>query len=396
LREHLDDAVVAWFEKVAWQHRTSADTRRVRATELEVPVWYGDADPLASLPAAERAELLDWLQVMVGLPPRDTTQRFNGLSRKQIGEFLSFVCQYEMLQGDDDLGFDMGMDREMTAESLAVYNEELKKLVSRMTNGRTPDFDYTDRRKTRKVDKTRQEMAREAAKRTDDVDQQQEQLRGMYSKYLNPYLMSVVAELFGSEAGTDPILDLFSLCTSGAPLARVGDKYKALFRVAQGTISHEPEFARAFAAETGAHSECVARRLARHMHEEGRALQAYERKNWPETVDYLEAMSAYKVPCPSTQEQELRERLDTTDAVPIYESWAAGSRRILQASETDDAEEIGDIIAEAGEFRPAKPVRVQTGFAKNATHRRAKAARAFLPNPILLTMLGLAMRERRR
>jgi hypothetical protein len=82
--------------------------------------------------------------------------------------------------------------------------------------------------------------------------------------------------------------------------------------------------------------------------------------------------------------------------VPIYESWSAGSRRILQASETDDAEEIGEIIAEAGEFRPAKPVRVQTGFAKNATHRRAKAARAFLPNPILLTMLGLAMRERRR
>jgi integrase len=387
LREHLDDAVVAWFERTAWQHRTSAESRMARGTELQIPEWYGHTDPLAQLPKSERGELLDWLQVFVGMPPLDTTPRFDGLSRAQIGKFLSQLCAYETLSTDPDLR------KSEKAEYLEPIDAGISELVSKLTKGRVKDWSYTSTKKRRKEETVRAEMAREAAKRQED-DASREKIAASYSKYLAPHLMEVVGELFGEKAGTDPILELFALCTAGAPLKDVLDTYKGLFRVRGGTISHTPEFVEQFGAATGQHSDCVARRLARHIYEEGKAPQWHKRRNWPEsTIPYLESMTAYRVPCPASQEESLRKIMPSAKPMPIYEQWRDAGNRLYAAAIPEHEGELLGVMAEEQARGGARPTRLQTGHRENL---RVNAARRFTPNPVALAAIILAMRRASR
>lgn len=397
LREHLDGAIIAWFEEVGWQFRPSQKAGEPLGGELSVPGWYAEADPLASLDARDRRELFDWLAVFTGLPPRDNEPRLGGVSRKDAGAFISAICQYEMIKGDDDLGFGYGLDPQMQQQSLDVLNQEIKKTVAKATRGRVAGFDYQDRRRQRKVDKTRQEMAREAAERLGSADDQQEDLRAMYSKYLAPYIMQLVGEIFGPVAGDDPLLTLFALCTAGAPLQRAGERYKSLFRVVGDTIEHTPVFRREFAQQTGAHSECVARRLARHIYEEGRAESWAKRRNWPETIEYLDAMSAYQVPCPGELEAELRDRLDAEEAQPVFEAWRDAQRRIEASFERDEDDEVAEVMREAAEREVARPARAPGAFEtmrrNPSSLSRTRAAAQCLPNGALMAIWTTAMRR---
>ena len=91
---------------------------------------------------------------------------------------------------------------------------------------------------------------------------------------------------------------------------------------------HRPSYAQAFAEQTGAHSECVARRLARGLWELWRGI----REPYPgsgrypsrsrELIDLVDAMAAFRVPCPAEQERELRARLASRrEPLAIYERW---------------------------------------------------------------------------
>lgn len=397
LREHLDGAIVAWFEAVAWQHRPLLSGEPAD-TELEVPSWYGETDPLASIPTKDRAELLDWLNVFVGLPPRDRTPRFEGgLSRRDVGEFVSAICQFEMVKGDSDLHLLGGLDKKSQAEALKVLNQQVSSIVSRLTRGRVRDFNYQSLRMDRRVDRTRQEMAREAAERRGTTEEKSEELRTMYAKYLAPYILEVAGELFGQSVRTDPVLEIFSYCTSGSPLAEAGDKYKNLFRVAGDTIGHTREFATEFARETGQHSECVARRIARQLFETG-ALGAWaKRRNWPETIGMLDAMTAYRIPCPRSQESELASRLTgSRAAVPVFEEWKRARQRVMTAAEPEEQTEDWRETYEQERERSFSMPTPRRGGSLNqnpraAGHDRFRAARSFLPNDALLALWATHM-----
>jgi len=352
LREHLNDAVVSWFERTAWQFRRSADSATARGSELTVPAWYSKKDPLLDIPAPERAELIDWLQVFVGLPPLDKTPRFDhGASRAKVGKLLGTLCAYDTLATDPD----RTRKREQK-EILSAVEDQITADVKRATKGRVADFRYGDTKKRRKIETVQAEMAREKSKR--EGSEEAAEASTKYSKYLATHLMEVVGEVFGKKAAEDPILSLYALCTAGAPLKSRADKYKPLFRAGGGTIEHTPEFAEQFAQETGTHSECVARRLARHIYEEGRAPKWYKLRNWPrDVIPYLESLSAYRVPCPSSQEHELRKRLKSEEPLPVYRRWREASQRLLGTSVPESTEVEEMFAEEAGRGAPIQAFR---------------------------------------
>ena len=251
-----------------------------------VPDWYAEEDPLASLPPRERAETLDWLQVFVGLPPRDETPRFRGLSRAQLAKFIAALCNFHTVVVDTELS------STQKKGYYEVLDKQINRLVSELTKGRNKDYHYTLSKERRRTDKVIEEIQRKrAAAGSGEKKTKKDGDPKGFSRYLAPHFMNTVGELFGTDAGEDPILSIFSLCTAGAPLSNVLGKYKPLFRVVDGSIQHTPAFAREFAAATGQHSECVARRLARHIYEEGQAPAWAKRRNWPDTtIPYLEAI----------------------------------------------------------------------------------------------------------
>ncbi|MBW2672367.1 MAG: tyrosine-type recombinase/integrase [Deltaproteobacteria bacterium] len=397
LRTHIDGAIISWFQQTAWQYRETGETRVATGEPLDIPKWYRSTDPLGDLSERDRGELLDWLQVWVGQPPADRTARFDGLSRKELGKFLSLLCQYEMVAGDEEI------EPELKELSGAALENELQRLTSTLTAGKVSDFSYAAERKARKGRAVSAEISKKVLERGGEQSEQLSSRAAEHSKYLSPHFMALVKKLFGKEAGADPILQLFSLCTAGAPLGREGDKYKGLFRVRQGNIRHTPEFAREFAAATGAHSECVARRLARHLHEEGKPDAWYRRKNWAERLDYLEAMAAYRIPCPQAQEQELAALLPESEVPAVLEQWERGGRLLQQASEPEGGmSEAEAMMQEEQERDLVRATRVPTGFRDATPNRRAAAltrlgpARKLLPNPILIMALSAAMLRARR
>ena len=398
VRTHLDGAILSWFEQTAWQYRETGEGRVATGAPFDMPAWYRSTDPLGDLSERDRGELLDWLQVWVGRPPTDRAARFDGLSRKELGKFLSLLCQYEMVAGDDEI------EPELKELSSAALETELQRLVSKLTAGKVSDFSYATERKARKSRAVSAEIAKRVQERGGTESKQLSVKASEHSKYLSPHFTALVKKLFGKEAGADPILQLFSLCTAGAPLGAEGDKYKGLFRVRQGNIRHTPEFAREFAAATGAHSECVARRLARHLYEEGKPDAWYRRKNWSERLDYLDAMAAYRIPCPQAQEQELVALLPESEVPAVLEQWERGGRMLQQAGEPEDGRSEAEAMMQEEQARDiVRPTRVPTGFRDTTPNRRAAAltrlapARALLPNPILLYGLSAAiLRARRR
>lgn len=403
LREHLDDAIVAWFETTAWQYRpTESSMLTPEGDEWEPPSWYAEEDPLQSLPEADRLELLDWLNVMVGRPPVDATPRYAGKSRSDIGKVLASLCSYEQLATDKELRQDVGPAT--FRQYLAAADADIRKQVAKLTDGRMKDYAYGESKTARRLEKTRSEVETSIAKRKaeaegkppEQLEEELKDIRASYDKRLAPHFMEVLASLVSDEAvKDDAVLNLYGLCTAGVPLARGESsqlsRYKSLFRQAGGTIKHEPEFKREFAKETGQHSECVARRLARHIWEDGRLGAWYKRGNW--TDPYLFAKTAYRVPCNAAQEQELRAMVGA-GALPVRDEWQKSERSIQASLEgerpmseieearleeehrglgQEDVARIEHRLARAAEKRARENISLS---------KREQALRRFVPNPI--------------
>lgn len=302
MREHELGAVEAWFRSTAWQWRPRQGRIGV-GTEFQPPAWYDEPDPLKSMPDADRKELLDWLRVLVGDVPRDATPRFGDQSRASIGQLMGQMCLYESTLREEG-GFE--------TEGVKGISKALKKQLAETDKG----IQLTLTSKLQKAPEALREEAKtwsyaaakaarssagllDEAEDESDSDEPQKKKRALSDFYL-----SVVEHFFGEEAAKDPILQIYALCTQGPPLRGVRD-FQELFRVEAGTIRHDEVFKRRFAEQHGQHSECVARRLARHLWEAGKPKTTQKRRRWA-SDPLLNSLLEYKIPCPREQEEELK------------------------------------------------------------------------------------------
>jgi len=344
-REHDKDRIVDWFKEFAWQYRmsrgreegmdTKARPRRVITEPIHVPEWYGLPDPIAALPAADRAELLDFISVMKGdLVLHDETPRFNtgtGLSRSDVSRALSAMREYE----------------ETLTQKRATQKEEL-------SDTRATDVALL---------KQRAELAAEHATGAfvelgvDDFDLINEVAqRKRKNKFLDEkedhgaFYLRMLEKAFGPKVASDPIVSLAAKMRRGdgekqVPLSGYYSQalrlsYEDLMRIdwTKQTIEHEESFKRRFAEDASMNSECVARRMARELWElwrSGKETRAFSRRD--ELIDLITSLASARVPCPIAQEREIRAlRGEHGTAGPVYEQW----RRHRSTTEPDSLEAI--------------------------------------------------------
>jgi|GEM_PF-5984108 len=315
LREHLPGAIVAWFESTAWQWVPSTKSGKPTGDDFDPPGWYNESDPLASMPKGERIELLDWLRVLTGKPPEDNTPRFKyGASRAQLGKLIGLMCQSEALRQEQAEAAAIKGTRLDAATIKAIQDNNeirLKADVKKFTDGAVADFSYQKAREKRSSDRQQAEVARaqalrEAAEEKLDPKERRAKVRSAqkFSRMLRGFYLDTLATVFGDEVKKDPILDTQARCTQGIPLDE--DVFKGLFRVKGDTIQHDPEFMVEYAKQVPQHSECVARRLARHLWESSRLQDVSESGN---RDALLVALSLTRWPCPPDQEQDLRNKV---------------------------------------------------------------------------------------
>ena len=303
-REHREDKIVTWFEARAGIWTTTpgeSGSKGARVPKTEdvprVPDFYRESDPLGAVPEPERTEYFDWLAAMTGKAPPSSEKRFLSapgdlaptLTRKDLASVLALFCAYD--QGEDDLGDDPA---EMK-RALKTVSDAIAQTVAKLSRNRTR-FDYAKRVAERK-------KATRAGGRAGN--------RFFY--------MKILGELFGEEAAEDAVLALYTAC-GGEPLAGEtvpGGTYAEFFRVVGDTIVHTEKFREAFAKATGAHSECVARRVARSLYELRQAdARLVDPTRSSELEAQLAAWTAFKVPCPAALEGELKARLGRAGADP--------------------------------------------------------------------------------
>ncbi len=406
LRQHDEQRIVDWFEQVASEHLSATGDERegkhglVKDTPFTVPAWYASADPVGELLDTERRDLIDWLMVLQGKPPRDTLPRFHGASRAQLGEIVGLMCLHdESLDHLAEMKKGRGgskTDRENTEMQLKAAVAGIRDQVKKATQGRISDFDFAA------VVKKRVEASK-LARAGEDVT-----ARRRKEGYL-----AILGTLFGSAAASDPYLAAQAdwcpksriggaivqressapapLATRDMPVASGGipSAYTDFFRVPKGgkTIEHTPEFAKAFAQATGMHSECAARRAARHLWEARRASSARSRPD--ELARWIDTLAFYRVPCPASQERELQKRLSGAP-VPIYEEWNRWRMQLGLASDPMLEELALPILGSGPEAAPE-----MERNARARLHSYTPNARAVLPSPVVLMFWANAMRRRR-
>ncbi len=403
-RLHRDDMIADWFARHAWQHRLSRGrtgaagerVSRVIDTRPDLPDWYGSADPLSDLSPSDRAELADWLLALTGKPPVDRTQRFQGASRRDLAGVIGLLCEYDDRVDElKELGRASAKDRDAISqvkEDVRVLADTIKQRVAVLTNNRVPSFDIEAVTRARSQE-TRRAVTKETGpapesvvkERSDELQRGHERRRDFY--------LRVLGDLFGKSAADDEFLRIFALCSRGTPLGE--GFYRDLFRFEKGTIVHTPEFQTRFAKDTGAHSECVARRMARELWElrkkhlasiesGGRGERIMSRSD--ELVETLDSMAAYRVPCPEALEKELQLRLGSTNRQPVYEEWERYKQHALPTTreeerESERAETVGEIMAEAQEKHREDIARE---FARAKESEYTANARRYVPGPVLL------------
>jgi len=422
-REHRDDKVAEWFYQAAWQHRisrgrtaTGGRPPRVVDSVLEVPPWYAAEDPLAELSDPERTDLFDWLRVLTGRPPLDKAARYSGVSRKQIGELIGLMCTYDQNRSELRRAQHAGEKSAVRdlKETLDDDRQAVNLVVTELTRGKPFDIkEAVDARVagTRQLRET--EAIRKARGEDDEDDGNERQKREGNRKFY----LRLVGELFGEAAGTDDILALFAYCNQeDAPLS--GWQYPQLFNIQGKTIVHSAEYARQFARETGgAHSECVARRMARELWELRKASIAAEKagaasprliQRPDELVEWLGAMAFFKIPCPRAMEKELLARIVDKSPVPVYEEWQrwraeiertfSKERGALREAKKKDAERREAVLEEfatpAEAYRQAalgeiegKPMEPN---ARAREYRYTPNMKRFVPSPVLLIFCAYA------
>jgi hypothetical protein len=355
--------------------------------------------------------------VLTGRPPIDTTPRFNGVSRKAIGELLGLMCTYDATRSELRRAQQAGEKSAVRdlKQSLEDDRTAVNVVVQRLTRGRT--FDMKEAVDAR-VAQTRQLRESEAIRKARQPDDEDDSSADRQKRESNrKFYLSMIGDLFGEAAKTDDILALFAYCNQeDAPLS--GGQYPQLFHVQGKTIVHSLEYARQFARETnGAHSECVARRMARELWELRKAHLAAQADGKPsprliqrpdELVEWLGSMAFFKIPCPRALEAELRDRIADTSAVPVYEEWQRWrdiieqtfreERKALREARQKDAERREAILEEftqpAEEHRGAalrevegKPMEPN---ARAREYRYTPNMKRFIPSPVLLLFCAYA------
>lgn len=395
LREHYVPAVAAWFQATAWQYRPMA-SGIPGGGPMNLPRWWNEEDPLQSMDADDREELLAWLQVLVGRLPTDKTPRFDGYSREDVARFMALMCGWENFRREETSG-----GRRRLSDDAVSQLKQIDLAICELLTGRKailrPDdkarrekalsFCYATSRKERffAIENELLEAEREA-KRSEPVDgddldpdesgkprvvltEREKKAREAVARFLQSHFLSMVKEIFGKEASEDPILKVFALCSRHAPLERHLE-FAGLFQVEGGTIKHDPVFKRIFARKHKAHSECLARRLARTIWEKGRLKKGESRGRW-ESDPLINALYKYRVPCTDAQEAELMALLgDEFDESEIYQQVDAAVSRAIYGREPTEvqivqAEDIGwgsligsQTEVRGGETRALPPVRL--------------------------------------
>lgn len=376
VREHRASAIVGWFEAHAQQYRRGhTRTQNILDEPWSPPAWYGARDPIRELPPRERAEMLDWVAALTGGMPRDLQPQYRSSSRAQVAAFVQSLCAYDAQRdviGEMKAARRYGEADERSVKAADAAAAAAGRVVERHAReAGMPSYDVVER---------------VAARVTRRKGGEREGRRDFYVRQ--------VADLFGAEAALDPAIALVALC-GRTPLA----DYAKLFAIDWGgsTIQHETAFARTFAQETGAHSECVARRIARDLWEmrKRQAAGATERllERPDELVDYVQAMRAYRVPCPKSLELELKSRRSDWTPQPVFEAWQAAAEKPAMIGGLVE----GQIGAEFGGFQEEFAGAIASEFAgsmfqnnpsRPPTHRYTRRAAHMLPTPIELLVIA--------
>jgi len=416
-REHDRARITEWFESMAWQYRMTTGERRTSlaiTSPIKVPDWYGLEDPIAALSAPDRAELLDLISLLKGdLAIRDATPRFaRGLSRAQVGEVIFAMREYA--QARSQLGEARVSDP--STRDLAVAQAE--KMVAGTLESATGAFvqlgvDSIDMDNEFTQRKRRATIAKVKASRQEADRPKREEL--------GPFYLLVLEKAFGPTVAADPLVSLASKIKRGEDESYPLSDYKDLLRIDWNarTIEHDEETKLEW-AQQGVHSECVARRIARELWELWRSgtkksVRAFGRPD--ELLKLVSAMAAYRIPCPMSQERELRGlRGEPGIALPIYEQWRKfrsvtepGSlEAILPAALTAEQklrlrsrqiEEMGEETAEEFQEAQERELRMaQFGYGEGEEYNSNPRARCnpytrraadLMPPPILVLLCAI-------
>lgn len=417
-RMHREDMIVLWFRLRAYTHMAArgraGGARGARIgrvvdeagpegrpvdRRLSSMAWYDSPDPVAELPPGERADLFDWLYALSGRPPPSRTPRFPrrpggspALSRWDLAGLVGLFCAYD--EARDALGDVRRLAKQGKARDQDIRRAEraldeagelVRAKVMQLSAGQTA-LDM----KTLVAERVRRTRQRAG------LAEEEEDRRRVYRV---DFYLQLLGDLFGPDALEDEYLRLFALCREAAlgGSLPVAGGYADLFRMDPSgqTIQHTADFARRFALEAGAHSECVARRLARHLWElkrVGAAKRLTDRSQ--ELTDQLDTWAFYKVPCPAPLEAELKRRLGSAEPLALRSAWqaeesaaAAPRAETMTRAERRAArrrlEELGERAEETRSvFEPDLDEEFRQNYLKNA--------RRLLPSPVtLLTWLCL-------
>lgn len=415
-REHLPQAIIAWFEKRGGSYRVStgdpagwiAKTAKPKPKGEPPPPWFYDEDPIFALPTSERRELVDWILALTGQQPVDTELRYGidaaTASRADVAKFVDSLCNFD--QSIDALredrihhgpayvsalwklkSVDEFPEAGMVRRGFVELQRTARDLVRRGTNGKVTGFDAFDaiRRRVKKTEtvlkKTQARIEKSSMGRieplehlrigTEDketeteaeaevemlVAEQAAKERKLFipngSSPRETWALQLVKKYFGPDAANDPAIKLVAKC-GRVPLSG----FRELFQIKGGTIQHGDLFKAAFARQHGTHSECVARRIARRLWETRKRSPKSEFVTKPQhMVMLVNVMQAFKVPCTKAQEQELAYLAKYVDDPPggIYNKWSRLRTASTEVALTE-AEEIQREIAEEYEGRLASEV----------------------------------------
>lgn len=428
-RDHAPSAVLEWLECAGREYRVSRGRhgtgtmgRAARAQKpvderVPTPAWYGDPDPIASLPADERAEALDLLRVLLGdYGLTDRAARYQGRSRAELARLLVALQDYDAARAD------WGEARQLVKTSPSEEAERAARLAEKETRRRQAAVEATLRSLGSPVDFAERVLARVRAQRG-----------GARSRRAGWYL-DLIGDLYGPEAARDPLLEMVA---RGGPGALA--PYRELLQPDEraGTIRHARTYIEEYARATSTHSECVARRIARTLYDLHRAyrriardvadlarttgtdptlvemwmrgvrrsgsrtldtaderaldaaarqlgvtrgrpadVEAYDRRQ--DLLDLVEAMTAYRIPCPATQESEIRRAIGATDPLPVYEAWRAAIETAEEEEETE-SDEVAEEFEETAEKYRGEQARAAR--AEHYAYEENPGTRARCPTP---------------
>lgn len=472
LREHRIDMIVRWFQVRAWEFRVSTVRESRVATVIDkdnVPEWYADADPLASLSPEDREDLFDWIDVLSDRVPGGTTLRFRRpgtpsdspmtLTRADFWAFLRDLWAFDAQKDELDDEVQMGLTVTVAKrEALKAVDAAAQKTLAKLLSAATPlstspksgvqlrryreqndvpkiaiaralgasdaaaydaieaqgafgpsmqklvDAFFAARKMERarvgvvetwidadagsiptpsSIRKERSELRREAQQSPEGASQTTLQRAEAYSKLLE--------QMFGKDVANDPILKLFRPTRQrDTSLAYTNDSFGKFFNFDRklGTIVHDPEYRTEFARKTGTHSECVARRVARHLWDV-RAKRQYYESHAKELTDKIDGWAYFRVPCSVDQESELLQRLGNKASFAEEHRKMCERAGITTRSVWED--EFGEFFRSEYEesmlLSSATPVRGSESFTPNATIvEYVRNAATMIPSPVHLVL----------